>query len=268
MKARPAPIDFSDAKPWWTPKHPPVGHGLNGGSVNLPYLEPYLIKVMKQARKELETKAPELIPDVDVFIQQEANHFATHARFNAVLREKYDGMEALEDEIRRDFEGFMERDLRWNLAYSEGFESMGLVQSELFFEQIDGLLEDADPAVLELWRWHLAEEFEHRCVCHDVYHALYGRGIGSWWFRIRVFVYTVRHLQGFGQKVARHLLAQDAAAGRLPTGWRYRLRSRLLGVRMRLFALPRFFQVLMPWYTPRRRGELPPAERFLAALEA
>ena len=186
MKARSAPIDFSDAQPWWTPSHPPLGHSLNGGSVNLPYLEPYLIKVMKQARKELEAVAPELLPDVDVFNRQEANHFKTHARFNAVLRERYEGMEAFEDEIRRDFESFLERPLKWNLAYSEGFESLGLIQAEFFFEHMDDLVEDADPAVLELWRWHLAEEFEHRCVCHDVYHALYGRSLASWLYQINI----------------------------------------------------------------------------------
>jgi len=263
MKARPAPIDFTNAKPWWTPAHPALGHHLNGGSVNLPYLEPFLIKVMKRARRELAERAPELIPDVDVFIQQEANHFKTHARFNAVLRAHYEGVEALEDEIRRDFEAFLERPLKWQLAYSEGFESLGLIQAELLFEHADELVEEADPAVLELWRWHLAEEFEHRCVCHDVYHALYG----GWLYRVGMFLYCVRHLNGFGGRVADHLMTQDEVAGRIPSDWRHALRRFRTEMRMRLFVLPRMFRVLLPGYTPRRRTSLPPAERFLTAME-
>ena len=32
---------------------------------------------------------------------------------------------------------------------------------------------DHGSAAMELWRWHLAEEFEHRSVVHDVLHRLY-----------------------------------------------------------------------------------------------
>ena len=67
-----------------------------------------------------------------------------------------------------------DRSLAWNLAYCEGFESTGLIQSEFFLQEIDDLLVDADPAVHELWAWHLAEEFEHRNVAHDVLEALCG----------------------------------------------------------------------------------------------
>ena len=107
-----------------TPEHPEFGHQLNGGSSLLPYLEPYLIKVMKLARTRIPKEQSALLEDLDVFIQQEANHFTTHARYNAVMRRRYAGLEPFEAKIRDDFERFLSRrSLRFNLAYSEGFEA-------------------------------------------------------------------------------------------------------------------------------------------------
>jgi predicted metal-dependent hydrolase len=261
MLARRAPIDFERADPLWTPEHPEFGHQLNGGSSVLPYLEPYLIKVMKQARARIPQERRELLADLDVFIQQEANHYTTHARYNVVMRRHYAGLEPFEAKIRDDFERFLsQRSLKFNLAYSEGFECLGVIQAALLFRLGERLLRGADPAVTELWRWHLAEEFEHRTVCHDVYHAL----AGGYWYRLGVFLYVLHHLNGHGRRVARHLLAADVAAGRVRRGWRERLRALGHDLRTLAFVAPRMLAVLMPWYTPRRLGGLPQAERFLA----
>ena len=70
MLARSAPIDFEHADPLWTPEHPAFGHQLNASSSMLPYLEPYLIKVMKQARARIPQEQAALLRDLDVFIQQ------------------------------------------------------------------------------------------------------------------------------------------------------------------------------------------------------
>jgi predicted metal-dependent hydrolase len=119
MLARSAPIDFEHADPLWTPEHPAFGHQLNASSSMLPYLEPYLIKVMKQVRARIPQEQAALLRDLDVFIQQEANHYTTHARYNAVLRRRYTGIEPFEAKIRADFERFLsQRSLKFNLAYS------------------------------------------------------------------------------------------------------------------------------------------------------
>src|SRR5262245_22967720 len=98
MLARRAPIDFERADPLWTPVHPMFGHTMNASSSMLPYLEPYLIKVMKQARERIAPERRELLDDLGVFIQQEANHYTTHERYNAVLRRRYAGLEPFEAE--------------------------------------------------------------------------------------------------------------------------------------------------------------------------
>lgn len=265
MRARLPRIDFSGADAFWIPAAPALAHQLNGASLVLPYLEPFLIKVMKTARSQVAEVAPEIVGDLDVFNHQEANHFKVHAAYNRVMCEQYPGLDRFESEIRADFQRFSaEMPLAWNLAYSEGFESTGVVQSEFFLQQIDDLLETADPAVTELWRWHLAEEFEHRNVAHDVLKALYP----GWLQRLRGFRYCGRHLYGFTLRVRDHMLAIDLERGRIRDDSKHRSAARSVAWRERRFHLPRVVRILMPWYSPRGRSMSEPMQRALARYDA
>ena len=202
---------------------------------------------------------------VDVFNRQEANHFKVHAAYNAVMREQYPGLEPLEAEIKADFERFLrEESLAWNLAYCEGFEATGIVQSEFFLQEIDDVLETADPAVAELWRWHLAEEFEHRNVSHDVLKALYPGYVR----RIRGFRFCGRHLFGFGGRVREHLLAIDRERGRVVVDAAYLARQRAFERRQRRFQLPRLAKVLLPGYSSHPRVLQEPTRRVLESYPA
>src|SRR3546814_1252789 len=62
------------------------------------------------------------------------------------------------------------------MADAEGFEAIGSSNAEGFFAVLPILEKSADPKAVELWKWHLAEEFEHRHVCFDVYRTLFGKG--------------------------------------------------------------------------------------------
>ena len=265
LHARLPQVDFRSADALWLPGLPSFSHQMNGGSLLLPYLEPYLIKVMRAARPRLEQEAPELLEDVDVFNRQEANHYKVHAAYNRVMREQYPGLEAFEAEIRADFERFLaEKPLAWNLAYCEGFESIGVVQSEFFLQEMGDWLEDADPAVAELWRWHLAEEFEHRNVAHDVLEALHP----GWLRRVSGVRFCGRHLVGFASRVRRHMLAVDRARGRVRDDAATRDAARFFARRQRRFFLPRLGRVLLPGYSPRSRAMGEATRRVLASYEA
>ena len=135
MKARRPSLDFDHAPARWIPDAPAYAYQLDAASTMLPYLEPYLIRVQKLARKQLDPEQhADLIRDIDLFNQQEANHFRLHAKYNEVLRRHYPGLEAFEAEIKADFDRFLrEKSLAWNLAYCEGFECTGLVSAEFFF---------------------------------------------------------------------------------------------------------------------------------------
>jgi len=251
MRARLPQIDFDPADGLWLASWPEFAHRMNGASLLLPYLEPYLIRVMKRARPRLEEVAPELLDVVDVFNRQEANHYKVHARYNAVLRQQYPGLERFEAEIKADYQRFLEEEsLEWNVAYCEGFESAGLISSEFFLQEIDDALVHADPAVRELWVWHLAEEFEHRAVAHDVLAAI----APGWLRRLRGFRLFGRHLYDFTARVCEHLTEIDRDRGRIrDDDARVRATSRRFARRESRFYAARVARLLSPWYSPASR---------------
>lgn len=286
MIVRRPEFDFATSPRNWMPANPAFGYELNGGSLILPYLEPYLIRVMKQAKDKLGGSDPDLDREIDLFNGQEANHYRLHAGYNAMLRDRYDGLEEIEEEIAADFARMLrEESLEWNLGYSAGFETTGMVTAELFFRAAPESLEGADPAVAGLWGWHLAEEFEHRCVAFDVYQAL----VGDWPMRVRLFLYQSRHLRGFGSRAAKLMREQDeargifhespervgsgdsgavpsAAAQSAPAQARARGAQKRLERKQALFALRRLAASLSPWHEPRNAPALHEAEAFLSEI--
>jgi len=261
MKARRPALDFSSRAPGpWIPEAPGYAYQLDGASVMLPYLEPYLIKVQKQARERLEPhRDAELIRDVELFNQQEANHFRLHAQYNEALRRCYPGVEAFEAEIEADFERFWrERSLAWNLAYCEGFECTGIASAEFFFGPAQPFLRGADPATRDLWAWHLAEEFEHRCVCHDTLRALYPGTLR----RLRGYFAFVSHLQRFGRRVAAHLKAIDQERGL------YRSPPPGFGKMQLRFMRGRMLRVFSPFYDPTPFETPPPIRAALLEYDS
>lgn len=268
MTVRTPAFDYGATPHVWMPGNPELGYRLNGGSLTLPYLEPYLIRVMRQARAEIERRLPErrdLLHDIDLFNGQEANHFKLHRDYNALLRERYDGIAEIEAEIEADFARMLrEESLEWNLGYSAGFETTGMAMAQLYFGEARAGLAGVDPAVHGLWGWHLAEEYEHRCVAFDVFRALGG----SYRRRLELFFFQARHLAGFGARAAALMRAQDEAAGRLHVAPEEAAVHRTLGRRMARATFARTLRALLPWHDPRRHPPLAPADDFLSALPA
>ena len=117
----------------------------------------------------------------------------------------------------------------------------------------------------ELWRWHLAEEFEHRGVAHDVLHALHP----GWGRRVYGFSWCARHLYGFTGRVARHLLAIDRERGRSRDGdTSLRASGRRFARKERRFQLPRVARILSPGYSPHPRPTPETTRRVLASYES
>lgn len=264
MKARRPSLDFTHAPARWIPDAPAYAYQLDAASTMLPYLEPYLIRVQKLAREQLDPASDaDLIRAIDVFNQQEANHYRLHAKYNEVLRRHYPDLEVFEAEIKADFERFLrEKSLAWNLAYCEGFECTGLVAAEFFFGPAEPFLRTADPSARDLWAWHLAEEFEHRSVCHDVLHTLHPGLVR----RLRGYYDFLTHLQRYGNRVAAYLESVDRERGMLPAGVEAKNRA-FDRVRGR-FLLPRLARILLPTYDPRSRAMTPSLETALHFYDA
>lgn len=218
MRVRHPDLDFSGMRARWA-SNTPVVQTLNAIGIVPAHIEPYLIRVLRAARAELDPeKHPRLIEDIDIFVKQEAQHLKLHTALNKIVRDDgYPGMAALERAYAADYARFLEtKSLRWNVAYCEGFEALG---SAVAGSIVDGIvfesLDDADPRPILLWQWHLAEEFEHRTVVFRTFHALYGhQPVRAWLVRCIGLVTAGRHIGANVNKLHRYLRQVDGSAGK------------------------------------------------------
>jgi predicted metal-dependent hydrolase len=264
MKARRPRIQFGDAPVYWSADRA-FAQVINAGSLSLPYVEPYLNRIMMRAREALGDRNPKLAADIALFMTQEGNHYRLHRQFNERIHEHCPAVQAVEERLRVDLDRFAaEESLEFNCGYCEGFESLGIIHAAFFFEQIDDLLAGADQRVVDLWKWHLAEEFEHRSVCYDVFKALYG----GYFSRLRGFFVALSHLGKFGKDAAACLLAADRSTMTEAERRASELAERAYRRRFGRFALPRLLLVLSPFYDPARRRAPRGTEQFLARIDA
>lgn len=266
MKVREIDIDFSQAKIFWTPEDPEFAQFWNGASTFLPYLEPFLNKAVREGALQLpESEAP-LKEDCRIFIAQEGRHYRNHAKFNQLLREAgYPELAAREAVMKADYERYWkEKGLKYCLGYAEGFETLGPIIACFFLEGARELRNpNIDDPTADLWRWHLAEEYEHRHVCNYLFHRL-GH---SYWYRLYGVAYAGRHMLSYMIGTALYLLREDYKAGRIKQPWRSRLR--MAGMLTRLFAylIPRLIRSLSPRYEPMDMPEPARSMEVLAEAE-
>lgn len=177
MQVRTPTFDIAGSSPHWG-DNVEACTVINAGGIIPPPIERYLIKVMRRAKKELDPVADaDLIEDINLFNKQEGQHFKLHAEYLAMLAANgYPRITEYEAAFEADLDEFLAtKDLAWNLGYGEGFESSGPALASGWLDgPIQELCGDRGSEIMKLWMWHLAEEFEHRSVVHDVLHRLYG----------------------------------------------------------------------------------------------
>jgi uncharacterized protein len=145
----------------------------NALSIAFPAGEKFFIDAVRHYADRITD--PALKADIQGFCGQEGFHRREHARYNETLcaARGYD-LDALE--------GTLTRRLRWaqrtlspikNLAITLAIEHFTAVLAELVLRE-GSILDRTDPAMRALWRWHAAEELEHKSVAFDVYRAVGG----------------------------------------------------------------------------------------------
>jgi len=148
--------------------------------------------------------------EVDVFIQQESLHYRNHIQFNKAVSTNDPDIKPIEKRLADDYADFLKnRSLQFNLAYCEGFESWSVIPMTTMFLDFKELWEGSHPKVEAFWKWHFAEEHEHRSTVHDTYHALFGRGPRAYAFRIWGFWFASRHMMAAAHAIADVLLKKD-----------------------------------------------------------
>lgn len=203
--------DFAGLRAHWAP-HREFAQIHNAASTVPAYIEPYLLKVMRLAKDKVDPANTALHEKLDIFIKQEMQHCKQHLAFNKAIRaDGYEGMLPIEKEYEADYDRYLkEKSLRFNLAYSEGFEAMSSIAVTNFFEEFDHFMAGADPRAAAMWKWHLAEEYEHREVAHEVYHELYGKNrLFAWAYRLYGFYCAITHIRRHTGRVAAYLLSVD-----------------------------------------------------------
>lgn len=264
MKVRFPKWDFSRIRAHWAPNIE-FAQRYNAASTVPAHIEPYLIKVMMQAKKVLPPEHTRLHADLDIFIKQEVQHCKQHLAFNnALYANGYEGMKDIEAPYKADYERFLKvKSLRFNVAYAEGFEAMGSGSAEVFFDCLDEYLEGADPDAVAMWKWHLAEEFEHREVAFQVYHTLYGRGLFSYLYRLYALFYAVHHIRSHTERLAHYLLEQDRSTMTPEDAEASRARQKVVAKAVGKATLPKMWGVLSPFYDPGKKVASPGMKTFL-----
>jgi predicted metal-dependent hydrolase len=123
----------------------------------------------------------------------------------------------------------------------------------------------ADPQMLDLLRWHGAEEVEHRSVAFDVLTELRG----GWFRRFHTMLVSAIAMYYLWRTGSRYLCKLDPTYdGPLPTLRDYRRAAkvgRLPKLRELVFAVPRYCR---PGYHPSQEADTNVALRYLASSPA
>jgi predicted metal-dependent hydrolase len=213
---RKIPFEFvASIAPIWNKGQPEWSHMVNGASLTMPYLEPFLVKNMREAMGRIDDE--EMLADARAFVGQEAQHYTNHRRYNEMLKHNgYPELAAVEAAMAAEYASLESRSLRWRLAYTAGFETMTVGLTRWLIRDRRRLFAGSEPAVASLVLWHMVEETEHKTVAIDVYQQLYG----DYWPRAWGLFYAAWHVIKFSRRAYILMLKRDGTWNSLACRWR------------------------------------------------
>lgn len=247
MIPRKLQIDFSGVPMQWT-RIPEYAAIQNAGSPIATQSEIFVNAVMAKFRNQIPPDKKDLLEAIDIFVRQETNHCFLHADFNKEMYARgYEAIKPHEARMRDYYRRLLkEKSLAFNLAYCAGFENIALFSSKFTFTGAPDLFEGGDQRMVDLYTWHLAEEFEHRTVAHAAFAAI----SGNYFLRIYGALVAFRSLNAFQKNILEIILRidrRDMAPQEIKDSKR---RLKKLHRRMAFYVLPRLIQILRPFYDP------------------
>lgn len=169
MQVRNLEFDVGEAIPrTWHPGGRAVTLFLNNLSVFFPAGERFFIASVKAFRHRV-AAGSDLERDVKAFAAQEGIHSREHVHYNQMLAAQGYPVIAMERRVENIL-GLVRRALprRWHLSATCALEHFTAIMAHYLLSD-PRLLEGANPVMAQLWRWHAAEENEHKAVAFDVY---------------------------------------------------------------------------------------------------
>jgi predicted metal-dependent hydrolase len=261
MKSRPVDFNFSGVSTFWA-ENKDFALFYNGASLVDPPLEIYLCRCMLKAKDLISD--PRIKEDVQVFIQQETAHYKGHTQFNNAVAWKGVDTKPVEKELIADYDRLLKnRSLRFNLAYCEGFESTSVIPMETLFNELQDFWKGTHPKVEAMWKWHFAEEHEHRNSVHDAYVSLYGRGPIAWAYRVCGLIVCMKHMYGYASKFQKLFFdhyRRDMTPEQLAESKAQQKRLKKLGQKN---ALKHLLRIMSPFYSPKNRAAPEDVHRIL-----
>ncbi|MFE7660341.1 metal-dependent hydrolase [Streptomyces celluloflavus] len=273
-------FDWRETPLHWIPDEPTATHVINVLHLLLPAGERWFVKVFKEALPLVRDE--ELLKDVKGFMGQEATHSVQHAYVLDHLAHQDLDTGPYTRHVDFLFEYLLgerpplgvpvpEREwLRFRLSLIAAIEQFTAVLGDwvLDAEALDSA--GPDPVMLDLLRWHGAEEVEHRAVAFDMYEHTGGAELSRYLRRILGMSVTAPVLWYLWGRGAAYLLRHDP---QLATRSRYSLREHNRAVRKGLLptwralgaAIPRY---LRRSYHPSQEGSLHTAVAYLASSPA
>ncbi|HTB72798.1 MAG TPA: metal-dependent hydrolase [Polyangiaceae bacterium] len=156
---------------YWLAGRKSVTIFLDNLSVFFPAGERFFVRAVRAHQPFV--KEDGLMQEVRAFCGQEGVHGREHERYNELLRRNYP-IEAMERRVQAILDRVTRRapDLG-QLGVTCALEHFTALLGGMLLRD-PRLLEGAHPAMQALWRWHAAEENEHKTVAYDVYRAAGG----------------------------------------------------------------------------------------------
>lgn len=271
LTARAVAFDWSALPVHWIPGEPFATHLLDVLHLLLPEGERWFVRVFGAALPLV--RDPALAEDVRGFIGQEAMHASSHQGVLDHFAARGVDTSPYVRQVEWMFtQALGERDLTGDAAREWLVERVALIAAiehvTAFLGQwvLDARALDAagtDPTMLDLLRWHGAEEVEHRAVAHDLLVHLDSR----YSRRVRALIPAVPILVRLWAQGVGFLLRRDPVPTR--ARWRDLRRAATLGLcpafRPTLRAMAAY---LRPGYHPSHYGSTDAAVAYLATSSA
>ncbi|AKN17577.1 hypothetical protein MHAE_03735 [Mycobacterium haemophilum DSM 44634] len=275
LEARDVGFDWATLPFHYVPNEPLVTHILNVLHLLLPAGEEFFVEVFKKTLPLI--KDDQLRLDVQGFIGQEAMHSQAHSGVLAHFAAQGIDLTPYTDQIKWLFEKLLgdkprcsvRRQRSWLLeqvSFIAAIEHYTAVLGEWILDspQLDAV--GADPVMLDMLRWHGAEEVEHKAVAFDTMKHLRG----GYWRQVRAQLVVTPVMMLLWIRGVRFMYSVDPY---LPPGtkprWRDYFNAARRGLVPGLWRLVRIVgDYYKPGFHPSQLGGLELAVDYLAVSPA
>jgi hypothetical protein len=150
---------------WWNGGDPVATALYNALSATFPEGEAFFVESVRKFR---DGAPPKLADEIKAFTTQEAIHSREHAAFNKAAAEAGYDLKPLEDRVHWRLGLVAERPPIASLAATMALEHFTAILAHALLKDSRHLAQ-AEPEAAALWKWHAAEEIEHKGVAYDTW---------------------------------------------------------------------------------------------------